>query len=46
MQFHQRTLHITDIYLNVKQESLTFVFTKYGKVTNVKMQTQGMWQHA
>src|SRR5215216_3825072 len=46
MQFHQRTLHITDIHLNVKQDSLTSVFTKYGKVTNVKMQTRGMWQHA
>ena len=46
MQFHQRTLHITDIHLNVKQDSLTSVFTKYGKITNVKMQTRGMWQHA
>src|SRR5215216_5067093 len=46
MQFHQRTLHITDIHLNIKQDFLTSVFTKYGKVTNVRMQTRGMWQHA
>src|SRR5215216_1797430 len=46
MQFHQHTLHITDIHLNVKKDSLTSVFTKYGKVTNVRMQTRGMWQHA
>ena len=46
MQFQQRTLHITDIHLNTKQDSLTSVFAKYGKITNVRMQTRGMWQHA
>ncbi|CAI2175433.1 1108_t:CDS:1, partial [Funneliformis geosporum] len=40
MQFQQ--CHITDIHHNMKQDSLTSVFTKYKKNTNVKMQTQGM----
>ena len=46
MHFQQRTLHVTDIHLNVKKDSLTSIFTKYGNITNVRLQTRGLWQHA
>ncbi|CAI2200029.1 120_t:CDS:1, partial [Funneliformis geosporum] len=30
----------------MKQDTLKSFFSKYGNIINVKMQTQGLWQHA
>src|SRR5215216_7568980 len=46
MKFQQHTLHVTDIHLNIKKDTLTSIFTKYSNITNVRVQTQGLWQHA
>jgi hypothetical protein len=40
MQFQQRTLHIPDIHLNMKQDTFKSFFSKYGNIINVKMQTR------
>ncbi|CAI2170849.1 5187_t:CDS:2, partial [Funneliformis geosporum] len=46
MQFNERTIHVTDIPLQMKPANIKQVFTKYGSITNFKMIVRGMWQHA
>ena len=45
-QFQNRTLRVTDIHLNLKKEIISSIFSKYGTVTNIRMQTHDLWQHA
>jgi len=46
MQFNERTIHVTDIPLQMKPANIKQVFAKYGIVTNFRMTVRGMWQHA
>ena len=45
-QFQNRTLRVTDIHLSLKKETITSIFSKYGTITNIRMQTRDLWQHA
>ncbi|CAI2173202.1 17978_t:CDS:2 [Funneliformis geosporum] len=46
MQFNEKTIHVTDITLQMKPANIKQVFAKYGSITNFKMTVRGMWQHA
>ncbi|CAI2194332.1 1474_t:CDS:1, partial [Funneliformis geosporum] len=37
MQFNERTIHVTDISLQMKPANIKQVFAKYGTVTDFKM---------
>ncbi|CAI2185487.1 12653_t:CDS:2 [Funneliformis geosporum] len=37
MQFNERTIHVTDILLQMKPANIKQVFAKYGTVTDFKM---------
>ncbi|CAI2198150.1 8558_t:CDS:1, partial [Funneliformis geosporum] len=46
MQFNERTIHVTDIPLQMKPANIKQVFAKYETVTNFKMTVKSIWQHA
>ena len=46
MRFNERTIHVTDIPLQMKPATIKQVFSKYGNITDFRMSARGMWQHA
>ncbi|CAI2177128.1 13035_t:CDS:2 [Funneliformis geosporum] len=42
MQFNKRTIHVTDIPLQMKPANIKQVFAKYGSITDFKMTVRGM----
>ena len=46
MQFNARTIHVSDLRLDLKIDVVQSIFSKYGKITNCVLQTKDMWQHA
>ena len=46
MQFNARTIHVSDLRLDLKVDVVRSIFGKYGTITNCVLQTKNMWQHA
>ena len=42
MQFNARTLHVSDLRLDLKIDVIRSIFSKYGNITNCVLQTKNM----
>ena len=42
-QFQNRTLRVTDIHLNLKKDAIASIFSKYGTIMNICIQTRDLW---
>ena len=43
MNFNARTIHVSDLHLELKVDVIKSIFSKYGTITNCVLQTKDLW---